>query len=123
MVIEFLKNAYRSIMCYGMNPRDRAYWTLKQEISGHNLNTWPVREEANNPYWMGVTLNWSPDITKDGNCEITPNQKTNIGIEVQKVKSASEKVANSFGLESMVDGPVFAAGGCLVVYVGMQSTK
>lgn len=69
-----------------------------------NLTTWPVQEKFN----LGITLPW-PNIGKK-----------EIRHLVRTIRLNAEQIAKKHQLESFGQGPIVAAGGVLIVYLGFR---
>ena len=94
-IMDIFKREERAVMRLGLNYR----------LSG--LTTWPVDPDANVPYQIGVTFR--------------PNKTDKaVAKQQERVHQLAGAIGSAYDLEARVYGPIWAAGGTVVVYVGLQ---
>jgi len=85
----------------------RAYNRLFKNYCSEGLTAWRTNPKADTPYKIGVTLHW-------------PGTDEVIARESKSIREIAQKLAEKYGLESLVSQPTFAAGGAFVMYVGLR---
>jgi hypothetical protein len=89
------------------NKIERAYSKLFKNYRSEGLIPWKTNPKPDMPYQIGVTLSW-------------PGSDEVIKRESISIKEMAQKVAEKYNLESLVSQPTLAAGGALVMYVGLK---
>ena len=102
------------------NFQERGYYQeLKKYCSSNDLPVWKVNSEAKSKYNLGITL--GPNFSNMIKGEKEKGQELNkIEKHTNKIKGIVNEIAKSKNLESCMGGPVWGAGGVLMLYIGFK---